>query len=78
MSVQKYMFNKIDVIFQRINVGEHILHFLVLVTGCNSAGKLGTSEIYRVTNVATGKNTNCFDNFSFRIKWQKYDLTCLF
>ena len=50
------LFNKIDVIFQRINVGEHILHFLVLVTGCNSAGKLGTSEIYRVTNVATGKN----------------------
>ena len=50
------MYNKIIIIFQRINVGEHILHFLVLVTGCNSAGKLGTSEIYRVTNVATGKN----------------------
>ena len=33
--------------------GEHILHFLVLITGCTSAGKLGTSEIYRVTNVAT-------------------------
>ena len=44
--------------FQRINVGEHILHFLVLVTGCNSAGKLGTSEIYRVTNVATGKKAS--------------------
>ena len=27
------------------------LHFLVLVTGCNSVGKLGTNEIYRVTNV---------------------------
>ena len=27
--------------------GEHILHFLVLVTGCTSAGKLGSSEIYR-------------------------------
>ena len=26
---------------------------MVLVTGCTSAGKLGTSEIYRVTNVAT-------------------------
>ena len=34
-------------------LGEHILHFLVLITGCTSAGKLGTSEIYRVTNVAT-------------------------
>ena len=33
--------------------GENILHFLVLITGCTSAGKLGTSEIYRVTNVAT-------------------------
>ena len=32
-------------------VGEGILHFLVLVTGCNSVGKLGTNEIYRVTNV---------------------------
>ena len=32
-------------------IGEGILHFLVLVTGCNSVGKLGTNEIYRVTNV---------------------------
>ena len=32
-------------------IGEGILHFLVLVTGCNSIGKLGTNEIYRVTNV---------------------------
>ncbi len=32
--------------------GEHVLYFLVLVTGCNSAGKLGTSEIYRITNVS--------------------------
>ena len=31
--------------------GEGILHFLVLITGCNSVGKLGTNEIYRVTNV---------------------------
>ena len=54
LKLQKYMDNKTNIIFQRINVGEHILHFLVLVTGCNSAGKLGTSEIYRVTNVATG------------------------
>ena len=60
LKLQKYMDNKTNIIFQRINVGEHILHFLVLVTGCNSAGKLGTSEIYRVTNVATGKNTGCF------------------
>ena len=29
-------------------IGEGILHFLVLVTGCNSVGKLGTNEIYRV------------------------------
>ena len=34
-------------------LGDHILHFLVLITGCTSAGKLGTSEVYRVTNVAT-------------------------
>ncbi|XP_059090202.1 synaptojanin-1-like isoform X2 [Tigriopus californicus] len=32
-------------------IGEHVLYFLVLVTGCVSAGKIGTSEIYRVTNV---------------------------
>lgn len=35
----------------RINAGEVILHFLVVVTGCTSAGKIGTSEVYRVTNV---------------------------
>jgi len=29
-----------------------VLYFLVLVTGCNSAGKLGVNEIYRVTNVS--------------------------
>lgn len=28
-----------------------MLYFLVLVTGCNSVGKLGTSEIYRISNV---------------------------
>lgn len=27
------------------------MHFLVLVTGCNSVGKMGSSEIYRVTSV---------------------------
>ncbi len=29
------------------------MHFLVLITGCTSAGKIGTSEVYRVTNVVT-------------------------
>ena len=29
-----------------------MLYFLVMVTGCSSAGKLGTSEIYRLNNVA--------------------------
>jgi hypothetical protein len=29
--------------------GEAILYFLVFVTGCNSVGKLGNSDIYRVT-----------------------------
>ena len=32
-------------------LGDGILHFLVLVTGCNSVGKLGANEIYRVSNV---------------------------
>ncbi len=29
-----------------------MLYFLVLVTGCSSAGKIGTSEVYRVSNVS--------------------------
>ncbi len=29
-----------------------MLYFLVLVTGCNSAGKIGSCEIYRVSNVS--------------------------
>lgn len=29
------------------------MHFLILITGCTSAGKLGSSEVYRVTNVVT-------------------------
>jgi phosphatidylinositol-bisphosphatase len=33
-------------------IGDNVLYFLVLVTGCNSVGKLGSSEIYRVTNVS--------------------------
>ena len=28
-----------------------VLYYLVLVTASNSAGKVGTSEIYRITNV---------------------------
>lgn len=32
--------------------GDHVLYFLVLVTGCSSAGKFGTSEVYRLTNVS--------------------------
>lgn len=28
------------------------MYFLALVTGCNSVGKLGSSEIYRLTNVS--------------------------
>ena len=30
-------------------LGENILYFLVFITGCNSVGKLGNSDIYRVT-----------------------------
>ncbi len=29
-----------------------MLYFLVLVTGCSSAGKVGTSEVYRVSNLS--------------------------
>ena len=32
-----------------------VLYYLVLVTGCNSAGKVGASEIYRITNVCLGR-----------------------
>ena len=42
---------KILIIFSIL--GDNILHFLVLITGCTSAGKIGTSEVYRVTNVVT-------------------------
>ena len=31
-----------------------VLYYLVLVTASNSAGKVGTSEIYRITNVCLG------------------------
>ncbi len=30
-----------------------MLHYLVLVTGCTSAGKIDKNEIYRVTNIET-------------------------
>ena len=29
-----------------------MLHFLVMITGCGSVGKLHNCEIYRITNVA--------------------------
>ena len=32
--------------------GEQMLHFLVMITGCGSVGKLHNCEIYRITNVA--------------------------
>lgn len=31
--------------------GEHVLYFLVMVTGCNSVGKIASTEVYRITNV---------------------------
>ena len=35
--------------------GGSVLYYLVLVTASNSAGKVGTSEIYRITNVCLGR-----------------------
>jgi hypothetical protein len=35
----------------RLNVGEGVLHYLALVTGCVSVGKLGQAEVYRMTGV---------------------------
>ena len=43
-------FNENDVVLEMFS-GEGILHLLVLVTGCNSVGKIGHSEVYRVSNV---------------------------
>ena len=31
----------------RVTAGEGVLHYIVLVTGCVSVGKLGTSEVGR-------------------------------
>ncbi|XP_078088949.1 synaptojanin-1 isoform X5 [Mustelus asterias] len=33
----------------RLNLGDNMLHYLVLVTGCMSVGKIQDSEIFRVT-----------------------------
>jgi len=35
----------------RLSTGDGVLHYLVLVTGCVSVGKLAASEIYKVTDV---------------------------
>jgi len=35
----------------RLNAGEGVLHYLALVTGCVSAGKIGQAEVYRITGV---------------------------
>ena len=32
-------------------VGEGVLHFLVVVSGCVSVGKLGQADIYKITDV---------------------------
>ncbi|XP_069492447.1 synaptojanin-1 [Ambystoma mexicanum] len=34
----------------RLNLGETMLHYLVLVTGCMSVGKIQESEVFRVTS----------------------------
>ncbi|XP_043927358.1 synaptojanin-1 [Protopterus annectens] len=34
----------------RLNLGENMLHYLVLVTGCMSVGKIQDSEVFRVTS----------------------------
>ncbi|XP_048348323.1 LOW QUALITY PROTEIN: synaptojanin-1 [Sphaerodactylus townsendi] len=34
----------------RLNLGETLLHYLVLVTGCMSVGKIQESEVFRVTS----------------------------
>jgi len=35
----------------RLSTGDGVLHYLVLISGCVSVGKLSTSEIYKVTDV---------------------------
>ena len=34
----------------RLSAGERVLHYLALVTGCVSSGKLGGGEVYRLTD----------------------------
>ncbi|XP_067897173.1 synaptojanin-1 isoform X3 [Heterodontus francisci] len=34
----------------RLNLGDNMLHYLVLVTGCMSVGKIQDSEVFRVTS----------------------------
>uniref|UniRef100_A0A0K2U5M9 phosphoinositide 5-phosphatase n=1 Tax=Lepeophtheirus salmonis TaxID=72036 RepID=A0A0K2U5M9_LEPSM len=36
----------------RFNAAEHIVYYLICITGCSSVGKIGNSEIYRISNVS--------------------------
>ena len=51
ISYPKLRLNSKKIIALDMFSGEGILHLLVLVTGCNSVGKIGHSEVYRVSNV---------------------------
>ncbi|KAI8520793.1 Synaptojanin-1 [Branchiostoma belcheri] len=35
-----------------LNIGDRMMHYLVVVTGCVSVGKINTSEVFRITNTA--------------------------